>query len=176
MFTVRESSPADAAAISELWTDYLRESYDRSNPMTPEVIRRDAFGDDALFSYVVATGSDGSIWGAVAWCMVYDLHHAIRGALVIDLYVQPRYRGFGVAPSMLAHVAAVAEKRGASFLRGHVGDTNDRARRLYDRVAVYFPGADANVGGRAFRHLAGLAGKSPRQIAQSLPTREWNYE
>ena len=49
-------------------------------------------------------------------------------------------------------------------------------RRLYDRFCVFFPGATANLSGRAFRHLAGLAGASPREIARSLPEPAWNYE
>lgn len=176
MFTVRDASPDDAGAISRLWGAYLHESYDLPNAVTLDVVRDEGFGDDATFSFAVATGSDASLWGAVAWHRDYDLHHAVRGVTVMDLYVYRKYRGFGVAPSMLAFLAARGRKFGARFLRGHVGDTNQVARRLYDRVAVYFPGADANVGGRAFDHLADLAGKSPRDIARSLPKREWNYE
>jgi GNAT superfamily N-acetyltransferase len=176
MFTVRDASPEDAGPISQLWGAYLHESHDLANAMTQDVFREEGFDDDASFSLVVATGSDGSIWGALAWRRDYDLHHAVRGVTVSDLYVYRRYRGFGVAPSMLAFLAARGKKFGARFLRGHVGDTNQVARQLYDRVAVYFPGADAHVGGRAFDHLAHLAGKSPRDIARSLPKREWNYE
>jgi len=53
---------------------------------------------------------------------------------------------------------------------------NPTVHRLYDRVVVLFPGAECNVGGRAFRMLAALANKSPRVIARNLPERSMNYE
>jgi hypothetical protein len=82
-------------------------------------------------------------------------------------------RGLGVALQMVARVAATARTRGGSFVKGQgSGET----RRLYERVAIAFEGADCIVGGRAFRALASLAGQPARAIVRALPDRSANFE
>ena len=98
------------------------------------------------------------------------------GVDIYDLYVVPEHRGRGIAVQLLARVAARALADGACYMRGSAALEPTPGRRLYDRACVFFPGATANLSGRAFRHLAGLADASPREIARSLPQRAWNFE
>ena len=51
-----------------------------------------------------------------------------------------------------------------------------RSSRLYARVGVCFGTNEYNISGKALRQLANLAGKSPREILQGLPTQEMNYQ
>jgi len=52
----------------------------------------------------------------------------------------------------------------------------ETTRRLYERIAMSFEGADCIVGGRAFRVLADLSGRPIRELVRGLPKKEWNYE
>lgn len=54
-----------------------------------------------------------------------------------DLFVDPAVRGQGVAAALIAHLARQAEARGAARYFWLTHASNDRARRLYDRVAVH---------------------------------------
>ena len=53
--------------------------------------------------------------------------------MVRDLYVDPQWRGTGVARAMLDAVRAAAEERGALRLTLHTEDDNEAALRLYER-------------------------------------------
>ena len=120
------------------------------------------------------TGDD-RVRGFVAWMKSYDLHHCMTGGFILDLYVLPESRGWGVAPALVCTVAAEILRRGGTYVQGQA--VNNRAvRRLYDRCAMGFPGADYIVGGRAVRRLTELAGLPARVAVQSLPEKSWNYE
>jgi hypothetical protein len=43
-------------------------------------------------------------------------------------------------------------------------------------MAMRQPDGELYVSGRAFRHLAELSGKNPREIVKNLPEAVWNYE
>jgi ribosomal protein S18 acetylase RimI-like enzyme len=53
-----------------------------------------------------------------------------------DLFVDPAVRSQGVAGALIAHLALQAQARGAARYFWLTHETNVRARRLYDRVAV----------------------------------------
>jgi GNAT superfamily N-acetyltransferase len=52
-----------------------------------------------------------------------------------DLFVDPGFRGGGVADRLIAAVAALGRKRGWTVLRWVTADDNYRARGVYDRHA-----------------------------------------
>lgn len=54
-----------------------------------------------------------------------------------DLFVDEAARGRGVARALIAQVAGVARERGAPRLYWLTQHSNERARRLYDRVASH---------------------------------------
>jgi hypothetical protein len=112
-------------------------------------------------------GASGTIELNESFLRVYT-----EGAPIL---VVPASRGRGVAPALVCTVAAEILQRGRTYVKGQAGD-NRTVQRLYARFAMGFPGADYIVGGRAFRRLAELAGRSARVVARSLPEKSWNYE
>ncbi len=52
-----------------------------------------------------------------------------------DLYTDPAYRGRGVARALIDAVSARAKAAGAARVYWQTHDSNETARRLYDRVA-----------------------------------------
>jgi len=110
----------------------------------------------------------------MAWRKPYDLQHCLTGGEILDLYVSPECRAGVWHPPW----SALSRQRfcGGWDLCAGPGRRHRAAQRLYARLAMCFPGADCAVGGRAFRRLAELAGRSARVVAQFLPEKSRNYE
>ena len=149
----------------------MEETYHGKWHGTEETLRRDGFG--LRFDVTVAVDSDAMI-GFAAWRPTYDLHYCVAGLEVIDMFVLPPYRGRGIAPCLLARVAADGAGKGATYMTGGAVETGS-ARRLYRRSTVTH-GGQPYLSGKAFRALAELEGASPRQFVAQLPPEEWNFQ
>lgn len=163
---------SDVDAFVPLLQAYMREAYSVEWSGSAEALHRDALGQRC--TVLLASTPDGTVVGFVAWCPSYDLHNCVAGVEVLDLYVVPAVRSRGVALVLACALAAEEAGRGTVYMKGTSLEGGSR-RRLYHRFAVCDPGG-CIVGGRAFRRLAELAGRSAREIARSLPERAWNYE
>jgi len=130
-------------------------------------------GLGSRFRALIATVA-GQAAGFVAWEPAYDLHHCLTGGHVLDLYVDRRHRGRGVAVRLIASTAALVQRAGGAFIKGGAVDAGTGAR-LYARFAPAF-GNDYILGGRAFRHLAARSDLPLRELLRSMPQREWNFE
>ena len=172
MFSVGVANREDATPICALLQEYLRDELGSKWLGSFDSVLRDGFGN--CFELLVAVSQSKEFIGFAAYAPDYDLHVGVPGGRVMDLYVKPRYRGFGIAPALLAHAAAEILKTGGGYLRGHAV-TDPATLRLYDRCAVSFQGPEYNLSARAFRHLANLAGSEPRQMAINLPEKAWNF-
>jgi GNAT superfamily N-acetyltransferase len=173
VLTIRPALPTDASDLADLLEAFMQDAFQRPWHGTVDALGRDGCG--ARFEMSVAVASNGAMVGFVAWEGSYDLHHCVSGGHVIDMYVRPSHRGRGVALALVADVAERVRQRGGHYVRGQAVPT-PAVQRMYDRIAVLFPGAECNVGGRAFRALADLAGLPAREAARRLPPRAWNYE
>lgn len=58
-----------------------------------------------------------------------------RGGYLQDLFVDPDFRGRGVADRLLAHIADLAGRRGWTLVRWITAADNARAQQVYDRHA-----------------------------------------
>lgn len=113
--------------------------------------------------------------GFVSWSPSYDLHHCIWGAEVMDLYVEPPFRGRAVALRLLAFVADQVRERGGVYLKGSIAGAPGNGR-LYGRSAVLDSGLVCTLSGRAFRTLADAKALDIRAAVRSLPPTAWNYQ
>ncbi|HZS40026.1 MAG TPA: GNAT family N-acetyltransferase [Polyangia bacterium] len=172
MIDVRAAAPTDVPELAALLELYMKEQYGRAWNGSPEALERDGFG--ARFDVMVAARG-GELVGFAAWAAAYDLHHCVAGSELIDLFVRKDARARGVALLLIAAAASEARARGAVYMKG-LAVGAPATRRLYERVAMSFDGADIIVGGRAFRALAELAGRPLREMLLALPRKEWNYQ
>ena len=162
---VREFDPADAAALAALFAAYMRETYGAPNAMTAAVLRRDA---GRRFRVLLAINGGAGPVGFAAWASTYDLHHAMPGIEVSDLFVERQHRGRGVALRLIARLAQIASAEGATFIRGEVGE--GARLRLVRRVTVGFPAETVYIAGRGLRQFAALAESDLRNMIRNLPT------
>ncbi len=172
--TVRHIRKTDLDHFLPLYLQFARETLNIQSTLTATMIERDGFGDK--FDIAVAEAEpDHELIGFGAWQDGYDLHWGIAGGVVCDLYVLPEYRGYGVAPMLLHHIAKTIKASGGTFLAGQgiVGTT--RPERMYQKIAMGFPGVDCILGGKAFRLFADMKFASIRDLVKGLPRKEWNY-
>jgi GNAT superfamily N-acetyltransferase len=165
---VRPFRSGDATAIAELFSAHMQETFGTGSVMSPDVLLRDGMG--LHFNLVVALDARQQPVGFAAWRMAYDLHHAVVGAEVPDLFVARRHRGRGLSIRLLAAVAQEAQARGGTYIKGEVLTDDPRRMQQLHRVAVGFSGESVYVSGKAFRQLARLAGADARALIEGLPT------
>ncbi|MEP6691422.1 MAG: GNAT family N-acetyltransferase [Gemmatimonadaceae bacterium] len=173
MLQLRDGRAADAEALAALLTAYLHEGFAGHRGATADELRRDVLRAGATQHLVLAELGD-EVVGFAAWDTVYDMHWALHGAQVADIYVAPARRGLGVALALLVAVCARARRDGATFLRGGAYD-RESTRRFFSRVAILSDSGDGHCSGRAFRRMAELDGRPVRELARCLPPREWNF-
>ena len=168
--SIRAAVEADLPQITQLLESYMRETYRNEWHGTADTLAKDCLGIEC--ELLLATQSD--VVGLIAWCRHYDLHHCAKGGEIIDLYVAPPWRNRGIAPMLITAASTQVHRCGGKYLTGSAVDSG-RASRLCDRFAPAF-GDNFVLGGRAFRHLAELQPRSPRQLAGALPEKAWNHE
>lgn len=163
---VRGFSSADAETVSALFAEYMREAYGQPNAMTAEILRRDA---GRLFEVIVAVDAahDRPV-GFAIWRESYDLHNAVSGGEIPDLYVSPAFRGRLVAIRLVATVGRAVLARGGRYVRAEV--LAGVPSRLARRMTVGFPAETVYLSGRGLRELVALADSPPRDLIAGLPT------
>jgi GNAT superfamily N-acetyltransferase len=169
---VRLADARDADSLARLLRGYLDEGFPGHAGSTADDLRRDVLGASGK-QRVLLVERQGIAIGFLAWDEVYDMHWAMRGAQIADVYVDPSERGHGAALLLLAVACRDAFALGGKFLRGGAYDRAS-TRRFFARAAVVTPSGDAHLSGRAFRHLAQSKGTSVREILRSLPPVAWN--
>jgi ribosomal protein S18 acetylase RimI-like enzyme len=123
---------------------------------------RDAFGDRPYFSVFIAE-CDGIVAGMAI--TAERRSPGWVGPLIVlsDLYVEPAFRGRGVATALLARVAALARGLGSVMVELTVR-TGNRAAALYERLGfIEVPEARHYV--LAGPALAEVAGRGARRRA-----------
>ncbi|MCA0218145.1 MAG: GNAT family N-acetyltransferase [Actinobacteria bacterium] len=133
---IRAIAPADRAAWQRLFTDY-------------GVFYETQFTDDviaAVWKLLLESGSgvdalvaeqEGTVVGFAHYRSHPDTFTGGRDWFLDDLYVDPDARGAGHATALIEHLADLARAAGpAGTLRWITAADNERAQRVYDRIAT----------------------------------------
>lgn len=170
MRQVRPFEPRDAEALAALFVAYMDELFSRPSAMTADILLRD--GQGSHFSLLLAVDKADRPIGFAAWRWDYDLHHAMRGGDIPDLFVAHPYRGRALAIRLVAAVARAVREQGGTFIKGEVLTDDLKRVRLLRRMTIGFPGESVYVSGRAFRELADLADADLKTLVAKLPASE----
>lgn len=133
--TIRRIEASDREAWQRLFRDY-------------GVFYETAFGDDVLegvwawlmdarhplIAFVAV--HDGAVRGFAHLREQPDTFTAGPGWFLDDLYVDPELRGTGAGTALIDALAAHAAAHGGGTLRWITAHDNDRAQRVYDRLAT----------------------------------------
>jgi len=131
---IRDPRPEDEAAWRRLWSGYVAfyES-EVSDEVTAATWQRLLTPGSNMFGRIAE-------WqGAVAGFTVCVLHPGswtIAPACYLeDLYVDPDLRGHGIGQALIEDLISMARDNGWSRIYWHTRQSNETARRLYDKFA-----------------------------------------
>jgi len=133
--TIRQATPGDAERWRELFAAY-------------GVFYETAFDDavlDGVWAWILDPGhpvtaflaeADGVVVGFAHVREQPDTFTAGPGWFLDDLYTDPTHRGSGIGTALLDAISAHAAAHGGGTLRWITAADNERAQRVYDRLAT----------------------------------------
>ena len=123
-------------ALYHEFTRYLRSLGDKAeNRLTPDIYRRDGFGEDPAFSGLVAE-FDREVVGYLLYHFGYDAELAARVMFVIDLYVAKEHRMRGIGTSLMNHAKSICCKSDVDEIVWSVYKPNIGAHDFYKRLGA----------------------------------------
>jgi GNAT superfamily N-acetyltransferase len=164
---VRPFEPRDAEAVAALFTAYMNELFAQPNALTADILLRD--GQGKRFHLIVAVDREDRPIGFAGWREDYDLHNAVLGGQIADLFVARPFRGHALAIRIVAAVGQAIHKLGGVYLKGDVLTDDFKRMKLLRRLTVGFPAESVYVSGRALRQLAALADADLKTLVKNLP-------
>ena len=135
---IRELKPDDHAQWLALWEGY-NAFYGREGPtaLAPEITEttwRRFFDPDEPVQALVAD-QDGELVGLAHFLFHRSTTSIAPTCYLQDLFTSEAARGRGVATALVERAADEARAKGSQRLYWQTHETNDRARKLYDRIA-----------------------------------------
>jgi len=134
--------------MPEYWIEPLRDETDLegvldveaesfSNPWTRDMYAWELQNRSVCHVVLVRT-ADCRVAGFCAFWLVFDEVH------INNVAMRPRFRAQGIGTALLQHVLAEARRLGARRATLEVRASNERARRLYERLGFYVAGVRRN--------------------------------
>ena len=135
MTIVRALNASDQGAWAELFVAYgsfYGTSFgDEVIESTWNRLVTDGSGIDAIVAEV-----DGMVIGFAHYRSHPDTFSTGRDWFLDDLFVDPEARGAGAATALIEELKSYARETGPGSLRWITAESNERAQRVYDRVAT----------------------------------------
>jgi N-acetylglutamate synthase-like GNAT family acetyltransferase len=157
---IRTATIDDAETLAALIEGFAKNHPGATHPRSIEAMTEAYLGHDPV-SRVLLAERNGAAIAFGAWRKTYDPYWSCFGGEVMALYVEPVWRGRGVALSLVAAIAAEVRACGGRFLQGNYGDT---VAPLYERMAVGRDERACHLSAEDFETIAVAAGSSPREI------------
>ena len=167
---VRPAVIHDLHALAELIDEAAIGHPAEKLPRSLANLQQAYFGEKPVGEQLLAVTIASAI-GFAGWTKIYDPSWSVFGGQVIGMYVQPAYRGKGIAAMLIAALCARVREAGGQYLWS---EYDERLAQLYERVLIGKPCREGHLSGEAFQQIADLAGKSVREIVRGLPELELN--
>ncbi|MBI2188326.1 MAG: ribosomal protein S18-alanine N-acetyltransferase [Acidobacteria bacterium] len=134
--------------MPEYWIEPLRDETDLegvleveaesfTNPWTREMYSWELQNRSVCHIFLVRT-AECRVAGFCAFWLVFDEVH------INNVAMRPGFRTQGIGTALLQHVLAEARRLGARRATLEVRASNERARRLYERLGFYVAGVRRN--------------------------------
>ena len=131
---IRDPRPEDEAAWRRLWSGYVAfyES-EVSDEVTAATWQRLFTPGSGMFGRIAEW--QGTVAGFTV-CVLHPGSWTIAPACYLeDLYVDPDLRGHGIGRALIEDLISMARDNGWSRIYWHTRQSNEAARRLYDKFA-----------------------------------------
>ena len=136
MVSIRPAEPRDLEHIIGSLAGLARHVHEEHlMKSTVADLRRALFEPDPALQGVVAEVAS-EYAGMSLFFRSYSTWRARTGAYVLDLFVEPRFRGQRVGEKLLQHIAALTRAHGGSYMRLVVDTKNFSAMHFYTRLGI----------------------------------------
>ncbi len=123
---VRAAVPGDCEAVAAMVVA-LAALHDVASGTTAQGLREAAFGVRPTIEILVAT-IDGQLVGYLIHQDTYSTWRGVNGLFVVDLYVDPVWRGRRIGEALMSAAARRGLEKDARFMRLDIDATTRRAR------------------------------------------------
>jgi len=136
---IRELEPSDFEGWSELWKQYL-DFYETQLPTRvykttfSRLISNDSKNQNAFVASV-----NGDLVGLVHYIYHDDTWRIEKTCYLQDLYASPSVRNMGVGRKLIEAVYRAADQNNTPSVYWLTAESNETARKLYDRIANLSP-------------------------------------
>ena len=155
-----DATPADVPLIESLVRELAEyEKLAHEAVGTAADFERALFGPERVAYAVIAYAGDAPA-GFALYFFTFSTFLARPGLYLEDLFVRPEFRKQGIGRALLAHLAAVAVRRGCGRMEWSVLNWNEMALRVY-RAAGAVPLTEWTVQRLTGAPLAALAATAP---------------
>ena len=134
MVTITPLQPQDRADWLALWNGYLA-FYESALDQATTDATFDRLTAHTELHGAIARDGDGRALGIVHWLTHPATWTTSDYCYLEDLFVSPDARGAGAGEALIGHVRAWAAQNGSAKVYWLTAESNETARRLYDRVA-----------------------------------------
>ena len=149
--SIRDATPADAAAIAAIYGHHVLHglgTFEEEPPETDEIASRIAAIQDAGLPYLVAVVSDRIV--GFAYAGPFRPRAAYRYTVEDSIYIAPDAVGSGVGRALLREVITVCERLGKRQMIAVIGDSGNAASvGLHASLGFSHSGVGRSVG---FKH------------------------
>jgi ribosomal protein S18 acetylase RimI-like enzyme len=101
--------------------------------LTPQTLRDETAGENALLDCVVAENANG-LAGCCVSILIFSTWRNLRGIYISDIYVKPEQRKDGLGQKILEAAIRRGAERGAKFVKLEADVSNGGAIAFYDRL------------------------------------------
>jgi len=168
---VRRATPRDIDVLATLIDEFAKGHPAERHPRSADRLREALFGGQPVARVLLAQ-RDAAVVGFAAWRKTYDWFWSMYGGDGLGLFVVPAQRGLGVAVCLVVAMCAEIQEQGGHFLQTSY---DAGLSRLYERVAVGRSDRACHISALAFERLAGMTGRTAREIVRALPDKRLNF-
>lgn len=125
--------PDEAEAVVAMVADLALSIPAPLPKLTPQTLRDETAGENALLDCVVAQDAQG-LAGCCVALLIFSTWRNLRGIYVSDLYVKPERRKDGLGQKLLEASIRRGHARGARFVKLEADVGNEGAIAFYNRL------------------------------------------
>ncbi|MBC7899780.1 MAG: GNAT family N-acetyltransferase [Saprospiraceae bacterium] len=154
---IRNATEEDCPEIVGLMRDFAEfEKLGQYCEITADKLSAAMFRDGAFVNGIVAL--DGGTM--IAYALFYKCFASFRGQCGVyleDIFIDDKYRGFGVGETIIRMISREARLQGAERIDFQVLDWNAQAIRFYEKLGAVSNQDETHfkISGEAFEKLAG---------------------
>lgn len=151
MFTIRNVTPADFQAITEIYRDYVEQttiSFETVAPTLAEMSER-IETISATCPYIVAESEGGRLAG-FCYAHPWKERAAYAGTLETTVYLDPHFKGNGLGKALMRRLIELCREAGFDSLIACITYGNEASCRLHEglgfRKVSHFTGVGRKFG------------------------------